>query len=125
METTRLALIAAGLLGGGVALVHGGVIQRLMVRPIGARLSEARTSNSVRRLVPVLLQFSTWNWFVCGLALIAAGYGLGSEARTAIAVLVGSSYLFAAVGNFWATRGRHPGWVLYSITVGLIIYAVW
>ena len=123
MELTDAALIAAGILGGAVALFHGVVIHGLMVRPIESSLSP-RTSNSVRRLVPVLLQFSTFNWFICGVALILAGMWLRGEARTATALLVGSSYAFAALGNFWATRGRHPGWLLYLLAVALIIFAI-
>jgi hypothetical protein len=36
--------------------------------------------------------------------------------------LVGSSYLFGAVGNLWATRARYLGWMLYAVALGLIIY---
>jgi len=35
-----------------------------------------------------------------------------------------SSYLFAAIGNCWATRGRHPGWMLYAVALVLIVYGV-
>jgi hypothetical protein len=47
-----------------------------------------------------------------------------TEARLATGLLVGSSYLFGAVGNLWATRGRHPGWVLYTIALILIVYGI-
>ena len=46
---------------------------------------------------------------------------MGGEARLITCLLVGSSYLFAVIGNGWATRGRHPGWMLYAVALVLII----
>ena len=59
--------------------------------------------------------------FIGGLALIIAAYAFGPQARLATGLLVGSSYLFGAVGNLWATRGRHPGWALYGVALVLIV----
>ena len=66
------ALGMAGVIGSGVAVVHGFLIQRLMVRPIEELLAEKRIAASIRRLVPRLLHFSTFSWFLGGLALVAA-----------------------------------------------------
>jgi hypothetical protein len=119
------ALALAGAIGSGTALVHGVLTQRLMVRPIeAALLADKRISSPARRLVPVLLHFSTFAWFVGGLALIAAALRFGEEARLATGLLVGSLYLFGAVGNFWATRGRHPGWMLMAVACVLIVLGV-
>ena len=115
-----IALVAAGVTGCGVAVIHGVLVQRLMVRPLAA-IADRRYSGPVRRLVPPLLQFSTFNWFLGGLALIAAGLSFGPEARLATGVLVGASYLFGALGNLWATRGRHPGWMLMAVALILIV----
>ena len=117
------ALGVAGIIGCAVAIAHGVLVQRLMVRPF-QELAATQFASSIRRLVPGLLQFSTFNWFIGGLALVVGAYALGWEARLAIGMLVGSSYLFGALGNLWATRGRHPGWVLYAAAVLLIIYGV-
>ena len=124
MNWQDLALGLAGLIGSGVALVHGVLTQRLMVEPFRAMSTTARTPATIRRLVPGLLHFSTYNWFLGGLALMVAAAWLGSQAKLATALLVGSSYLFGAAGNLWATRGRHPGWLLYAIALGLIVYGV-
>jgi hypothetical protein len=116
------ALSAAGVIGSGVAVVHGILLQRRMVEPIKPLLELGKPmSGSIRRLVPVLLHFSTFNWFLSGIALISAAIWLGPEAKLAIGLLVGSSYLFGAIGNFWGTRGRHPGWVLYGVALALVI----
>ena len=119
------ALTLAGLIGSGTALVHGILTQRLMVRPIGAALGEgSKLSAPVRKLVPMLLQFSTFAWLAGGLALIASAAWLERDAKLAVGLLVGSLYLYGAVGNAWATRGRHPGWILMAVSVVLIGYGL-
>jgi hypothetical protein len=117
------ALVVAGIIGSGVAIVHGVLVQRRMVEPL-RDLATTRMNRSVRILVPGLLHFSTFNWFVGGLALLACAVAGGREARLATGILVGSSYLYGAFGNFWASRGRHPAWVLYGIALILIAYSV-
>ena len=123
MNWRDAALGSAGIIGCGVAVAHGVLTQRFMIKPF-ARISDGRLAAPIRRLVPGLLHFSTFNWFLGGLALIVAAIGLGRDARLAICVLVGSSYLYGALGNLWATRGRHPGWALYAIALALIVVGV-
>ena len=119
------ALALAGLIGAGTALVHGILTQRLMIRPIGAALAAEKTiSAPIRKLVPVLLQFSTFAWLAGGLALIATAAWLGRDAKLAVGLLVGTLCLYGAVANAWATRGRHPGWILMAASVVLIGYGV-
>ncbi len=123
MDWHSTALAAAGIIGSGVAIVHGALTQRLMVEPL-ATTAGPMQRGTIRRIVPALLHFSTFNWFVCGLALLAAAYVLEPQARLVAGLLVGSSYLYGAVGNLWATRGRHPGWALYTIALMLIAYGL-
>ncbi|HEV7660502.1 MAG TPA: hypothetical protein VGO55_11720 [Allosphingosinicella sp.] len=121
MSWQDVALIAAGIVGSGTALVHGVLVQRLMVRPIEPLLAgDGTISAPIRKLVPPLLQFSTFAWLVGGLGLIAAPFLLGREARIATGLLVGSLYLFGALANCWGTRGRHPGWMLMAAALVLI-----
>jgi len=122
MQWQDAALALAGVIGSGTAVVHGVLIQRLMVRPIAAALDpDRRIAAPIRRLVPVLLHFSTVAWFLGGLALIAAATLFGQDARLATGLCVGGLYLFGALGNLWATRGRHPGWTLMAAALVLII----
>lgn len=118
------ALGMAGIIGSGVAVVHGVLVQRLMVRPLQMLLAEKRIAAPVRKLVPPLLHFSTFSWFLGGLALIAAAAWLDHEARLAAGLFVGALYVFGVVGNFWATRGRHPGWMLLAAALVLIVLGV-
>jgi hypothetical protein len=124
MHRHDIALVIAGVIGSGSAVVHGVLTQRHIIKPLQG-LAAARIGTVVQRLVAGLLQFSTFNWFVGGLALFAAAHVFEPEARLATGLLVGSSYLYAAVANVWATRGRpHPGWLLYGTALGLITYGL-
>lgn len=120
MQHAELAL--AGLIGGATAIFHGIVTHRLMVRPINRRLADsAGVSMTIRRIVPPLLQYSTYSWLVGGIAMVIAANVAGAETRLWISLLVGSMFLYAAVANAWATRGRHPGWMLMAAAVALIV----
>jgi len=119
------ALALAGVIGSSVAVFHGVLTQRLMVRPVEALfVADRRIAAPIRRLVPLLLQFSTFNWLLGGLVLIAAALWFEHDARLATGLLVGSSYLYGAVGNLWGTRGRHPGWMLMAVALVLIVLGV-
>lgn len=108
-----------GVIGSAVALVHGVLVQRLMVAPFAA-FADGRTSAAVRRLVPLLLHLSTAAWFLGGLLLIAAANWFGREARLTTGLIVGGLYLYGALGNLWGTRGLHPGWMLMALALVLI-----
>jgi hypothetical protein len=125
MDWQDAALGMAGVVGSCVAVVHGILTQRLMVRPIEALfLSDKRVTAPIRRLVPLLLHFSTVTWFLGGLALIAAARWFESDARLATGLCVGGLYLYGALGNLWGTRGRHPGWMLMSAALILIAFGI-
>ena len=125
MDWHDAALSTAGVIGCGVAIVHGVLTQRLMVTPIREFYAEnRRTPASIRKLVPLLLHFSTISWFFGGLALIVAASWFERDVRLATGLFVGSHYLLGALGNLWATRGRHPGWMLYAVALVLIAVGV-
>lgn len=122
MPWHNLALGVAGLIGAVVAIMHGVIVQRLMVEPLSQRAAvDPPISPVVRRLISPLLHFSTVVWFAGGIALIFAT-SLDYQARLCIGLLVGGAYLFGAVGNFWATRGRHLGWMLLVLALVLITF---
>lgn len=122
MTYQLICLAAAGVIGSITAVIHGVLTQRHMVAPIEKLLAGNKAiSGAIRRLVPVLLHVSTAAWFAGGLALIAAALWFGPGARLATGALVGTLYLYAALGNLWATRGRHPGWMLMALALVLIV----
>jgi len=122
MAWQNAALGMAGIIGACVAVFHGVLVQRYMVRPFEefARANK-RVAGSIRRLVPLLLHFSTIVWFLGGLALVAAANWFDPNVRLAVSVFVGGCYLFGALVNLWATRGRHPGWMLMAAALLLIL----
>ena len=119
MEAHDWAFIAAGGIGCTVSVIHGLLTHKLMTKPA---LANAPYPDNIRRLVPLLLQFSTFCWFFGGLAVIAAPFFLSVPQTLVTAAFVGVFYAFGALGNLWGTRGRHPGWILLVIAVALILY---
>jgi hypothetical protein len=125
MNWQNAALAMAGVIGSGVAVVHGILVQRLMVKPFEElALADGRIEAPIRRLVPLLLHFSTISWFLGGLALMAAVRWLERDARLATGVFVGSLYLLGALGNLWGTRDLHPGWMLMAVALVLIAFGI-
>ena len=126
MDWHDVALILAGVIGSCVAVVHGVLVQRLMVRPLAElTFSDRRTAAIIKRLAPMLLHFSSICWFLGGFVLIAAAIWVEPQARLPTALFVGCLFLLGAVGNFWGTRGRHPGWIPMTAAVVLIAASVW
>lgn len=125
MEMQNIAFSLAGLIGAGTAILHGIVTRKLLVRPLDRHLADSSNrSPIIRRIVPPLLQYSTYSWLVGGIALIVTANAADFATRLATGLLVGSMFLYGAVANLWATRGRHPGWLLMAIACGLIAYGL-
>ena len=119
------ALMLGGAVGVIVGMFHGSVVERVMVRPIGAALAGTDIRISARRLVSPIMHVSTVVYILGGLALIAIGAGWAPHLRTAVALTISGFYLHAMVMNSWATRGRHPGWMLMAVALVLIQAGVW
>ena len=101
MNWQDAALGMAGVIGCCVAVFHGILVQRLMVRPFEEFfLTDKRTAASVRRLVPLLLHFSTISWFLGGLALIAAQTGSGRTQGSRLAYSLAASTCLALSATF-------------------------
>ena len=81
-----MALIIAGIIGSATAIIHGVLTHRLMTLPLLAGASEP-IAPSIGRLVPLLLQFSTFCWFFGGLALIGAAIWAPLKYATAVPTL--------------------------------------
>jgi hypothetical protein len=125
MNCRNAALAMAGVIGCGVAVVHGIFVQRLTVKPFEEfAFADGRMGAPIRRLVPLLLHFSTISWFLGGLVLIAAARWSERDVRLTIGIFVGSLYLFGALGNLWGTRGLHPGWMLMAVALVLIAFGI-
>ena len=114
-------LIIAGLIGTIVAIFHGVLMQKLMIRPLLQSSYGQAIPTASKRLIPLLLHFSTLFWFIGGVSLMLAPFIFSQSERWFACIVVGSFYIFGALGNLWGTQGRHPGWVLLTIAVLLIV----
>jgi hypothetical protein len=86
--------------------------------------ADGTTSSPIVKLVPLLFHYSTTSWLLGGVALVVASAWLEPQARFTLATVVGALYLYGAMGNLWATRGRHPGWMLLAVSVALILFSI-
>jgi hypothetical protein len=122
MDWQSIALTMAGVIGGGTAVVHGMLMQRLIIRPLEAVfVADGRISAPLQRLVLLLLHFTTLNWLLSGLALIVAAIWFEQNVRLATGLLAGSSFLYAASISLWVMRRPHPSWILMTVAFILIV----
>lgn len=111
-------LIVAGVGGMVIAAIHGRVGQTMILSQITGLPDTPKNLNAA------VFQLSTIYWFFGGAALALAPFVLTPDARTAIVLTVAFMYLTAAAANFWATRGRHMGWVLLTCVAVLALIGV-
>ncbi len=117
----HLPLLLAGIVGSATAVVHGILTSRILIKPVDAALAgHAGTSSTIRRIIPALLHYSTFSWLAGGVALILAALLSDRGPRLAVSLLVTAMYTYASLANGWATRWRHPGWLLMALAVALI-----
>jgi hypothetical protein len=110
-----LLVQVAGVLGIAAALVHGYLGEtKVFASP---RIPAGRA----RLLLRGVWHCSVVDWTVMGALLILAPT-LGSD-RARIAIISASAVVYgaAAAGNAWASRGRHFGWALLAVVVGLAL----
>jgi len=111
-------LMAAGIGGALVALLHGYLGHKFVLPAFTGG------TGPIRRVNHAVFQLSTLYWFVGGGALIASALVLNEGDRAVVVYMVSFLYLSGAVGNFWATRGRHPGWALLLLVAAMAIAGV-
>jgi hypothetical protein len=107
-----LLVQSAGILAFATSIAHGVIGERKVFAR--ARIEPAR----LRLLIRLVWQAGTVAWISLAILLIAAPK-LGADARNWIIAMSILTFGVAAVGNAWATRGRHVGWVAMAVVVGL------
>lgn len=110
-----LALFAAGGLGMVIALVHGYIGETKIVGPTQT------TTDSAKRVLQAIMFLSAVYWFVAGMMIAAAPLYFEEWVRTAVAFIVSVVFASGALANFWATRGRHFGWMLLATACSLAV----
>jgi hypothetical protein len=110
-----LLLQCAGVAAIAGAIIHG-VLGETKVFP---RVTiEPKRLHSLFRLV---WQASTVAWIGGGVLLIAVPLMASEPARHWIVVTLACVFAFGTLGNAWATRGRHFGWMVFSAVVAAAV----
>ncbi len=122
MGIAGLSMFAAGLIGGVTSVVHAIQMHRNVVIPIDREA--ANIHPAIRRLATALLQFTTFNWFVCSLMLVISSVYFGKEAKIIVGFMAAASFAYGGIGLFWAVRRVHLGWVLMSTACVLIVVSL-
>ena len=110
-----LLLQCAGVAAIVAAIIHGVLgetkeFPRVTIEPL-----------RLRSLLRLVWQASTVAWIGGGVLLIAAPLMASELARHWIVVTLASVFGFGALGNAWATRGRHFGWMVLSAVVAMAV----
>lgn len=121
MILQHYALIAAGIIGVIISIAHGLIVQKKMIKPV---IDSGVLKGAFIRLYPILMQFSTICWLLGGVMLMAAPFVFDATETKVLALFISVFYAIGAIGNFYGTKGKHPGWVLLAVAVSLIVYAV-
>lgn len=116
-------IMAGGLLGALVGIFHGYLLQKLFINKLIPDLKEqpVRYAPSIVALLGPLLHFSTITWIFGGMAIALSPFFFSESVALTIAIIIGISYLIGAVGNLIGTKGKHPGWIMLAIALGLIV----
>lgn len=108
-DMNDLLLVGAGVGGVLVAIIHGYLGHKIVLPQLAGGTAQ------IRRVNEAVFQLSTLYWLAGGLVLIATPYFLDDALRRVFVCGVVFLYATGAIGNFWATRGRHPGWVILLV----------
>ena len=74
-----------------------------------------------KRFVYAVWQCNTVAWLAGGVLLCVIPLMSSDLARRWIIAVLVAVYASAAVGNAWASRGRHFGWMLLSVVIVLAL----
>jgi hypothetical protein len=108
-------LQCSGLVAIAAAVIHG-MLGELKVFP---RMSIE--PQRLRTLIRLVWQASTVAWIGCGMLLVAAPWMESDHARHWIVVTLACVFALSALGNAWATRGRHFGWMALGAVVVMAV----
>ena len=115
IEMNDIFLILAGCLGMIIAIVHGILGEKQVVRPI------RDLPRTAKRVASAVMFLSALYWFVGGMVLVASPFYLEAGDRFVAAMIVAAMYLSGMLANIWATRGRHFGWALLGAATILTV----
>ena len=113
---TFTMLQAAGVLAIFSALGHGFLGDKT-VREIDIE------PRNLKNFIRLCFLFGTLGWVAGGVIFLTMPLFSSTEALVLVAI-IGPIYGFGALVNFWFTRGRHLGWVMLTVVVGLAVLGI-
>ncbi|MEM9289192.1 MAG: hypothetical protein AAGA36_12710 [Pseudomonadota bacterium] len=108
-------LYSAGVLGLAISVIHGYLGEMKVVRPVQASTEQAK------RILHAIMFLSAVYWFIASLMLLMTPTLLPEAQRPVVAYGVAMVFLSGSLGNLWATKGTHFGWMLLAIAAALAI----
>jgi len=108
-------LQAGGAIAIFVAIVHGvlgetKIFAKAKIEPAWIKL-----------MLRLIWQCGALAWASLGVLLVVAPYMASPSARLWIVIVAVVNFACAALGNAWATRGRHVGWMLMALASALAV----
>lgn len=114
----NFALFAAGAIAILTGIVHTALGETHIICKI------AFPSRPLAILSRGILWVSGAAWVAAGILFFALALTGPSPLAPPIIITQSVVLGIGAVGNFQATKGRHPGWVLLAMSIGLALYAL-
>ncbi|MFK7955032.1 MAG: hypothetical protein AB8B96_02960 [Lysobacterales bacterium] len=114
-----LLLSLSGAMGMMIALVHGYLGETQVIGPTTTR------TDAHRRVLQAIMFLSAVYWFVAGFVLLLSPRYLTGTTQTVVICAMAAILASGSVANFWATRGKHFGWVLLAIACGIALAGAW
>lgn len=108
----------AGSLGLAISIVHGYLGERKVITPIRS------PSASGKRVLSAIMFLSAVYWGVASLLLLAVPTYIPSTARPIVVTSIAAVYTSGSIGNLWATRGRHFGWILLALAAVMTLAGI-
>jgi hypothetical protein len=103
----------AGCLGVGVAVAHGYLGEKRLIAPLEIPGRQAKG------FIRAIWQLSAATWILCSLIIALSPWFVPDNQRMVVVVIVSLPMLYGLVVNAWISRGRHFGWKLLSLVLGM------
>ena len=101
-------LYLGGVLGLIVSVIHGYLGEVKVIRPTHS------PSIPAKRVLSAIMFLSAVYWGAASLLLLVVPTQIPEASREIVCYGVAAIYVSGSLGNLWATRGKHPGWVLLA-----------
>ena len=108
-----ILLATSGILAMIISVVHGYLGETKVVQPVTGLPASAK------RILQAIMFLSALYWFIGGALLAVAPFTFSADGRLIAGWGVGAVFASGVIANFWATRGRHFGWMLLAVATAL------